>query len=472
MELNNKNYDLIIIGGGPGGYVAAIRAAQLKMSVALVEKEHLGGVCLNWGCIPTKALLRSGEIKNLLDNSEEFGFSSISYKLNFNKLINRSRNVSKNLSQGVQHLMKKNKIDVFNGFGEIYSINNNEKFVKISLNESDKKPQILKSNYIIIATGAKSKNLPFLKVDHNNIWDYKSAMIPKSFPKRIVIVGSGAIGIEFASFYNDLGSKVTILESQKSILPNEDHEISEFVKKEFISRNIDIVTEADLINVESKKNVICDVKHNNITKNIVCDKLILAVGIKPNLEGIGLEKTKIDIKNGIINTNEWFETAESGIFAIGDVIKGPWLAHKASHEGIVCVDKINGLETHKINFDDIPSCTYSRPQVASIGLNEKQAKEMNYNIKVGRFPFLANGKAISLGETEGFVKTIFDKNTGELLGAHLVGPEVTELVQGFVIAKKLETTEKELMETIFPHPTLSEGMHESVLDAYNKVIHY
>ncbi len=470
VNLENK-FDLIIIGGGPGGYVAAIRASQLGMSVAIVEKDSLGGICLNWGCIPTKALLRTSEIKHILDNAEKYGFSIPNYKIDFEKIILRSREVSNKLSSGVEHLMKKNKVNVFKGFGKITDDNKNLKTVEVILN-SNKKSIFLSATNIILATGASSKNLPFLSSDGKNVWDYKSAMVPNKLPKSLIVIGSGAIGMEFASFYSDLGCKVTILEVQKSILPNEDHEISDFVLKNFVSKGVNILTEAFLTNVEVDNFVKCKVNLNGNVTEINAEKILLAVGVEANIKNLGLENFNIKILNGSILTDDWMETSEKGIFAIGDLTSGPWLAHKASHEGVLCVEKINGLEVHKINKDEIPACTYSRPQIASIGITEKKAKEMGLQVKIGKFPFIGNGKAIALGDSEGLVKTIFDSQSGELLGAHMVGPEVTELIHGFAIGKRLETTEEELMTTIFPHPTLSESMHESVLDAFNKVIHY
>lgn len=471
MSENNLKYDLLIIGGGPGGYVAAIRASQLGLNVGLVERENLGGVCLNWGCIPTKALLRSSEVKHLLDNSKSYGFSIPDYKVNFEDIIKRSRTVAKSLSSGVEHLMKKNKINVHKGLAKIIESSRDQKVVKVI--DKEKNELKISSKFLIIATGATSKNLPFVSSDGINILDYRTAMTPKELPKSLIIVGSGAIGSEFASFYNDLGCKVTIVEVQDKILPNEDHEISEFVLKSFKNRGIDIHINSELQSVNTKvSSVECEIKNGDKKSKLSADKLLLSVGIKPNVEDLGLEALNIEMEKGFIKTNELMKTSENGIYAIGDVTDGPWLAHKASHEGILCVDAIKGLKTHKIKKENIPGCTYSRPQIASIGLTEKKALELNHEIKVGRFPFIGNGKAIALGEPEGFIKTIFDKKTGEFLGAHLVGPEVTELIQGFAIAKKLETTEEDLMETIFPHPTLSEAMHESVLDAYDRVIHF
>ena len=469
--MNNKVYDVIVIGGGPGGYVAAIRASQLGMSVALVEDKHLGGICLNWGCIPTKALLRASEIKHLLDNVEEFGFSISNVKIDINKVTGRSRKVASQLSSGISHLLKKNKVKVFNGFAQLDK--SNDQFKKVNIKTNDGSTTELAKN-IIIATGAKSRNLPFVKADGKNVWDYKTAMTPNTIPKSLVIVGSGAIGMEFASFYNDLGVKVTIIEALTNILPNEDEDISKIVRNNFVKRGIDIKTGNSLKSVQIKSNsVISEISKDGKNELINSEKLILAVGIVANTENIGLEKFNVKIDKGHIVTNKFLETDEKGIYAIGDVTAGPWLAHKASHEGILCVEKIAGkTDLSPLDKSSIPGCTYCRPQVASIGLTEKNAKLNNINIKVGKFPFIGNGKAIALGDSEGLIKTIFNKDTGELIGAHMVGPEVTELIQGFSIAKKLETTEHELMHTIFPHPTLSEGMHESVLDAYNQAIHY
>jgi dihydrolipoamide dehydrogenase len=469
--MTNSDYDITIIGGGPGGYVAAIRASQLGMSVALIEDKHLGGICLNWGCIPTKALLRASEIKHMLDNVGEFGFSVSNIKMDINNITKRSRKVAAQLSAGISHLLKKNKVKVFEGFAQLDKGSSNVKIVRIKTKD---KVITITSKNVIIATGARSRNLPFVSSDGINIWDYKTAMTPTKLPTSLMVIGSGAIGMEFASFYNDLGVKVTVVEALSSILPNEDEDISKIVETNFVKRGIDIKINTSLKSVKTfDKNISAEIICDGKIETITSEKLILAIGIIANTENLGLEKFNIKIDKGHIITNEWLETDEKGIFAIGDVTEGPWLAHKASHEGILCVEKIVGHKNPKpIEKTSIPGCTYCRPQVASIGLTEKKAKSQNLNVKIGKFPFVANGKAIALGDSEGLIKTIFDKDTGELIGAHMVGPEVTELIQGFSIAKKLETTEEELMHTIFPHPTLSEGMHESVLDAYNQAIHY
>ncbi len=469
--MSNVDYDIIIIGGGPGGYVAAIKASQLGMSVALVEDKHLGGICLNWGCIPTKALLRASEIRHILDNVGEFGFKVSNIKMDINNITKRSRKVAAQLSSGISHLLKKNKVKVYEGFGSLVKESSNVK--KINIKTKDKIMNKTAKN-VILATGARSRNLPFVSSDGLNIWDYKTAMTPPKLPSSLIIVGSGAIGMEFASFYNDLGVEVTIIESLPSILPNEDNDISKIVKESFEKRGIKIKTNATLKSVASKSNTIsAEITINDKVEIIYSEKLILAIGIVANTEKLGLEDFNIKIDKGHVVTDEFLETDEKGIYAIGDITKGPWLAHKASHEGILCVEKIAGHKNLKpIDKTSIPGCTYCRPQVASIGMTETQARSRNINLKIGKFPFIGNGKAIALGESEGLIKTIFNKDTGELIGAHMVGPEVTELVQGFSIAKKLETTEHELMHTIFPHPTLSEGIHESVLDAYNQAIHY
>ncbi|MCE2992311.1 MAG: dihydrolipoyl dehydrogenase [Candidatus Jidaibacter sp.] len=461
-----EKFDVVIIGGGPGGYVAAIRAAQLKLKVALVEKEHLGGICLNWGCIPTKALLRVSEVLHTCKHAEQFGITVGKVDFDLAKMVKYSRDVADRLAKGVAGLMKKNGVKVFEGYGKIAGKG------KVSITISGKDQQIEASN-IIIATGARPRELPTIKFDGKMIWNYKQAMTPDKLPKKLLIVGSGAIGVEFASFYNMLGVEVTIMEISKEILSNEDIEVSTLVHKLFEKRGIKILTKTEVVQTNPKGDVVL-VKFRDekgLVHDTEFDRVISAVGVVANTENIGLETTKVKLERGVIKTNEYLETDEPKVFAIGDVASAPWLAHKASHEAIICVEKIAGLKPHAMKRENIPACTYSYPQIASIGLTEAAAKEKYKDIKVGRFPFYANGKAIAMGETDGFVKTIFDPKTGELLGAHLVGAEVTEMIQGFAIAKNMEATEEEIMHTIFPHPTISESMHESVLDAFARVIH-
>lgn len=463
-----QKFDIVIVGGGPGGYVAAIRAAQLGMKTALVEANHLGGICLNWGCIPTKALLRSSEIHHLFKHADAFGFKVSGLEFDFNKIIQRSRGVAKQLSGGVQHLLKKNKVTVFDGFGKL------EGQGKLSVEKDGKKIAGLSSPHIILATGARARTLPGLEPDGKLVWTYREAMVPEALPKSILVVGSGAIGIEFASFYSNMGSAVTVVEVMDRILPVEDEEISALARKQFEKQGIKIMTAAKVTKLDKGKNdVTAHIEVGGKTEKLTVERVIMAVGIVGNTENIGLEKTKVKVDRGHIITNEWLQTGEPGVFAIGDVTGPPWLAHKASHEGVICVERIKGLnDVHPLDKSNIPGCTYCMPQVASVGLTEKVAKEKGYQVKVGKFPFIGNGKAIALGEPEGLVKTVFDAKTGELLGAHMIGAEVTEMIQGFGIAKTLETTEAELMHTVFPHPTLSEMIHESVLSAYGKAIHF
>ena len=464
-------FDVVIIGGGPGGYVAAIRASQLGMKVALVEKEHLGGICLNWGCIPTKALLRSSEIHHMLETVSDYGFSAIKkedIKFDLKKVVQRSRDVSSQLTGGIKALMKKNKVTVFDGHGALAGAG------KVAVKNGDKKVADIEAKYIILATGARARTLPGLEPDGKLVWSYKEALVPEEMPKKLLVVGSGAIGSEFASFYLNMGAKVTLVELQDRILPVEDEEISKIVQKQFAGQGMDIRTGSVVTSLERGKNnvkaTIKDAKGKEKTETF--DLVISAVGVVGNVEGIGLEGTKVKVERSNIITNEWCETGEKGVYAIGDVAGAPWLAHKASHEGILCVEHIAGLKgLHPMKTANIPGCTYCRPQVASVGLTEAAAKDKGYELKIGRFPFMGNGKAIALGEPEGLVKTIFDAKTGELLGAHMVGAEVTEMIQGYVIGKTMEATEQDFMHTIFPHPTLSEMMHESVLDAYGKVVH-
>ncbi len=463
-----KNFDLIVIGGGPGGYVAAIRAAQLKMNVALVEANHLGGICLNWGCIPTKALLRSSEVYHLMQHAADYGLSAKEVGFDIQKVIARSRGVAGQLSKGVAHLLKKNKVTVFDGFGCLKG-----KGI-VSVSKDGKDIETLSAQHIILATGARARVLPGLEPDGKLIWTYKEAMTPDMMPKSLLVVGSGAIGIEFASFYRTLGAEVIVVEVMDRILPVEDEEISGLARKAFEKQGMKILTGAKTTKLEKgKNNVTVHVEIAGKTEKMTVDRVIMAVGITGNSENLGLEHTKVQLDRGHIVTNEWSATDEPHVYAIGDITGPPWLAHKASHEGVICVEKIAGVkDVHPLKKANIPGCTYCHPQVASVGLTEKAALEKGFKLKVGRFPFMGNGKAIALGEPEGLVKTIFDKKTGELLGAHMIGAEVTEMIQGYVIAKTLETTEAELMHTVFPHPTLSEMMHESVLSAYGKAVHF
>ena len=462
-----ENFDIVIIGSGPGGYVAAIRAAQLGMKTAVIEKADLGGICLNWGCIPTKALLRCSEIHHLLQNADQFGFTISGIKFDLQKIVERSRKVASQLSSGVSHLLKKNKVTVIKGYGKLAGKG------KIIAEQDNNKTEIL-AKHIIISTGARARILPGFEPDSKFIYTYREAMIPSELPKKLLVVGSGAIGIEFASFYHNLGSEVIVIETIDKILPAEDDEISTLARKSFENQGIKIYTGAKIQSaVKNKDTVTATVDIKGKTEKFEVNAIIMAVGIEANIENLGLEHTTVKIDKGHIVTNEWLETSEKNIYAIGDVAGAPWLAHKASHEGIVCVEKIAGSkDVHPICKTKIPGCTYSMPQIASVGLTEKQALEQGYKIKVGRFPFIGNGKAVAMGESEGLIKTIFDEKTGELLGAHMIGAEVTEMIQGFVIAKNLEATELDLMHSIFPHPTLSEMMHESVLSAFGKAIHF
>ncbi len=462
-----EEFDLIVVGGGPGGYVAAIRAAQLKMKVAVVEGKHLGGICLNWGCIPTKALLRSSEINHLLHHLDEFGFSAENIKFDLGKIVKRSRAVSQQLSSGVTHLLKKNKVTVYNGFGRLMGGGH------LAVHSGGKPQNQLHAPHIILATGARPRQIPGIEADGKLIWSYFEAMVPETMPKSLLVIGSGAIGIEFASFYRNMGAEVTVVEVLDRILPVEDAEISAFARKAFEKQGMKILTSATVKSVEKgENNVTATVEFAGKTQQITAERVISAVGIVGNVENLNLENTKVKVEKTHIVVDGFGRTGEPGVYAIGDVAGPPWLAHKASHEGIVCVEAIAGLHPHPMNTGNIPGCTYARPQVASVGLTEAKAKEAGHEVRVGRFPFIGNGKAIAMGEPEGLVKTVFDAKTGELLGAHLVGAEVTEMIQGFAIARTLESTEAELMETVFPHPTVSEAMHESVLDAYGRVIHF
>jgi dihydrolipoamide dehydrogenase len=461
------SFDTIVVGGGPGGYVAAIRAAQLGMKTAVVEREHLGGICLNWGCIPTKALLRSSEINHLLHHVDQFGFSVKEIGYDTKKVVQRSRQVANQLSGGVGHLLKKNKVAVFDGQGRLAGTG------KLAVAKNGSKVADLTAKHIILATGARARSLPGLEPDGKLVWTYKEAMIPEAMPKSLLVVGSGAIGIEFASFYRNMGAEVTVVEVLDRVLPVEDEEISAFARKSFEKQGMKILTSATVKALKKGgSSVTATIESGGKTTEVTVDRVVLAVGIVGNVEDIGLEGTKVKVEKTHIVVNEWLETGEPGVYAIGDVVGAPWLAHKASHEGVICVEKIAGLnDVHPLEVTNIPGCTYCMPQVASVGLTEKAAKEKGHQVKVGKFPYIGNGKAIALGEPEGLVKTVFDAKTGELLGAHMIGAEVTELIQGYTIAKTLETTETELMHTVFPHPTLSEMMHEAVLAAYGRPIH-
>jgi dihydrolipoamide dehydrogenase len=465
---NSEIFDLIVVGGGPGGYVTAIRAAQLGMATALVEREHLGGICLNWGCIPTKALLRTAEIYRNIQHADDFGLKVEGVSFDVEKIVARSRGIATQLSGGVAHLLKKNKVTVFDGEGRLDGKG------EITVSKDGEIVNELSAKNIILATGARARALPGLEPDGKLIWTYKEAMVPDVMPKSLLVVGSGAIGIEFASFYRALGAEVTVVEVLPRVLPVEDEDISAFAHKAFEADGMTIMTSATVTKLDKgKDNVTATVEADGKSTSITVDRVILAVGIVGNVEGLGLEGTGVEVDRTHIVIDEWCRTGEPGVFAIGDVAGPPWLAHKASHEGIICVEKIAGVEgVHPLDTGRIPGCTYCHPQVASVGLTEAAAIAAGHDVRVGKFPFAGNGKAIALGETEGLVKTVFDAKTGELLGAHMIGAEVTELIQGYAIAKTLETTEADLMHTVFPHPTLSEMMHESVLDAYGRVIHF
>ena len=461
-----QSFDIIILGGGPGGYVAAIRASQLGMKAAVVERENLGGICLNWGCIPTKALLRASEINHLLHNLAPYGFSADNVKFDFQAVIKRSRAVSKQLTDGVKFLMKKHKITVFDGTGKLAGKN------RLSVTKDGKPVADLTAPHIILATGARARVIPGIEPDGKLIWSYREALVPNVMPKRLVVIGSGAIGSEFASFFCNMGSEVTLVEAMDRILPVEDAEISAFVQKSFTKQGMKVMTGVKVQGVRKEGEsctVIVEVA-GKVTE-IKADRVISAVGIVGNVEDIGLEGTAIKVDRTHILVDEFSRTGEPGVYAIGDLTGPPWLAHKAMHEAVVCVEAIAGKHPHPMDTGNIPGCTYCRPQVASVGLTEAAAKAKGHEVKVGRFPFIGNGKAIAMGEVEGMIKTVFDAKTGEMLGAHMVGPEVTEMIQGYTIARGMETTEAELMHTIFPHPTVSETMHEAVLDAYGMALH-
>ncbi|OAN81753.1 dihydrolipoyl dehydrogenase [Sulfitobacter pontiacus] len=460
-----KSFDLIVIGAGPGGYVAAIRGAQLGLSVAIVEREHLGGICLNWGCIPTKALLRSSEVFHLMQRASEFGLKADNIGYDLEAVVKRSRKVAGQLSGGIGHLMKKNKVSVFMGAATLAGKG------KVSVKSKDGEETLTAKN-IVLATGARARNLPGLEADGKRVWMYKDALQPPHMPKKLLVIGSGAIGIEFASFYNTLGADTTVVEVMDRILPVEDEDISKFAKKQFEKQGMKIMQKAVVKQLDrADDKVTAHIETGGKVTKHEFDTVISAVGIVGNVEDLGLEDLGVKIDRTHVVTDEYCRTGVEGLYAIGDIAGAPWLAHKASHEGVMVAELIAGQHTHPVKPESIAGCTYCHPQVASVGYTEAKAKELGFDVKVGRFPFIGNGKAIALGEPEGMIKTVFDAKTGELLGAHMVGAEVTELIQGYVVGRQLETTEEDLMNTVFPHPTLSEMMHESVLDAYGRVIH-
>lgn len=460
------SYDLIVVGSGPGGYVAAIRAAQLGLNTAIIERENLGGICLNWGCIPTKAMLRSSEVYHLMERAKDFGLSAQKIDYDLGAVVKRSRDVAAQLSGGVKHLLKKNKVTVIMGEASLPAKG------KVSV-KTDAGPQELSAKNIILATGARARELPGLEADGDLVWTYRHALVPTRMPKKLLVIGSGAIGIEFASFYNTLGADTTVVEVMDRVLPVEDAEISAFAKKQFVKQGMTIMEKAMVKKLDrAKGKVTAHIEVGGKVETHEFDTVISAVGIVGNVEGLGLEALGVTLDRTHVVTDEYCRTGVEWLWAIGDIAGAPWLAHKASHEGVMVAEMIAGGHPHPVKPESIAGCTYCHPQVASVGYSEAKAKELGYEVRVGRFPFLGNGKAIALGEQEGMVKTVFDAKTGELLGAHMVGAEVTELIQGYVIGRQLETTEEDLMNTVFPHPTLSEMMHESVLDAYDRVIHF
>lgn len=470
----DQKFDLAVIGAGPGGYVAAIRASQLGMKVAIIEREHMGGVCLNWGCIPTKALLRTAEVYTNMKHADAFGLKAENIGFDLDAVVQRSRKISKQLAGGVGYLMKKHKITVIDGEAKFAGANGSGPTLQVT--GKDGKAQTVHAKNTIIATGARARTIPQagLEPDGKFIWTAREAMVPDTFPKRLLVIGSGAIGIEFASFYNALGAETTVVEMVDRILPAEDEEISAFGLKAFKAQGMSIHTGAQVQKLDKGKDEVTahiKLKDGKVEQQSF-DRVVLAIGIVGNTEGLGLEQIGVKVDRGHIVADDYLSTGVKGVYAIGDVVGPPWLAHKASHEGVICVEKIAGLnDVHPLDTSRVPGCTYCNPQVASVGLTEAKAKEAGYKVKVGKFPFQGNGKAIALGEPEGLIKTIFDEKTGELLGAHMIGAEVTELIQGYGIAMTMEAVEEDLFHTIFPHPTLSEMMHESVLDAYDRVMH-
>ncbi len=464
--LQMSNYDLIVLGSGPGGYVAAIRAAQLGLKTAIVERENLGGICLNWGCIPTKALLRSAEIYHYMQHAGDYGLTAANISADIDAVVKRSRGVAKQLNQGVTHLMKKNKITVHMGDGKLTAPG------KLTVTKDGKTEELTAKN-IIVATGARARDLPFAPADGKRIWTYRHAMVPPEMPKKLLVIGSGAIGIEFASFYNDMGAEVTVVEMMDRIVPVEDADVSTFLEKALKKQGMTIMTGAGVESLKATASGVSAAIKGKDGKVVASEftHCIVAIGIVPNTENIGLEALGVVTERGHIKTDPMCRTNVPGLWAIGDVTAPPWLAHKASHEGVIAAEAIFGGHPHAMDPKNIPGCTYCHPQVASVGLTETKAKEAGYDVKVGNFPFIGNGKAIALGEAEGFIKTVFDAKTGELLGAHMVGAEVTELIHGYTIGKTAELVEADFMHTVFPHPTLSEMMHESVLGAYGKMLH-
>jgi dihydrolipoamide dehydrogenase len=462
----SDNYDLIVLGSGPGGYVAAIRAAQLGLKTAIVERENLGGICLNWGCIPTKALLRSAEIYHYMQHAGDYGLTAANISADIDAVVKRSRGVAKQLNQGVTHLMKKNKITVHMGDGKLVAAN------KLTVTNDGKTEELTAKN-IIVATGARARDLPFAPADGKRIWTYRHAMVPPEIPKKLLVIGSGAIGIEFASFYNDMGAEVTVVEMLDRIVPVEDADVSTFLEKALKKQGMTIMTGAGVEELKATATGVSAKIKGKDGKVVASDftHCIVAIGIVPNTENIGLEALGVSMDRGFLKTDPMCRTNVPGLWAIGDITAPPWLAHKASHEGVIAAEAIAGGHPHAMDPLNIPGCTYCHPQVASVGMTEAKAKEAGYEVKVGNFPFIGNGKAIALGEAEGFIKTVFDAKTGELLGAHMVGAEVTELIQGYTIGKTAELVEADFMHTVFPHPTLSEMMHESVLGAYGKMLH-
>ena len=457
-------FDIVVVGGGPGGYVAAIRAAQLGLSAAVVEREHLGGVCLNWGCIPTKALLRASEIAHLLGDVERFGFTVGDVSFDAAKVVARSRAVAGRLSKGVGFLLKKNKVAVFEGAGRLAGRGT------VAVEQEDGGRTELEAGHVVLATGARARALPGIEPDGADIWTYREAMVPDAIPASVLVIGSGAIGIEFASFYRDMGAEVTVVEVLDRILPAEDAEISALARKAFEKQGMSVHTATRVESLDRRGGRL--VAALGPAGEVAVDKVVLAVGIVGNVEDLGLEGTGVQVENGHVVVDPWLRTGEPGVYAIGDLVGPPWLAHKASHEGVLCVEKIAGVDgVHPLDTRNVPGCTYCRPQVASLGLTEEAARDGGREVRVGRFPFVGNGKAIALGEPDGLVKTVFDAATGELLGAHMIGAEVTELIQGYAVAKGMEGTEEDLMRTVFPHPTISESMHESVLDAWGRALH-